>query len=164
MQTCCKDESNRVIYWKSYETIGKHYHIHCSQCGSIVKRLSKSEVMKIDTASIVEYPSEYFDKKRRDEYEQRHQAWQKEMQDERDKKDREWLAWYEKYLESEAWQQKRGLVLKRANWMCEGCGKNRANQVHHLTYERVGDEMLFDLVAICKECHDKIPSKFRSAA
>lgn len=29
-------------------------------------------------------------------------------------------------------------------------------EVHHLTYERVGYEMLFDLISVCDPCHEQL--------
>lgn len=63
---------------------------------------------------------------------------------------------YEEYLHSTEWRSKRALVLKRSSGECEGCGLSRATQVHHITYARLGNEMLFDLVAVCDECHERI--------
>jgi 5-methylcytosine-specific restriction endonuclease McrA len=63
--------------------------------------------------------------------------------------------WYNDYLQSEQWQERRRLVFKRANFLCEGCRRNRAIHVHHLSYEHVGDEFLWELVAICEACHDR---------
>jgi len=61
---------------------------------------------------------------------------------------------YSEYLKSDAWKTKRKLVLKRANYTCEGCGLEKTSlDVHHLTYERKGCELLTDLVAYCKKCH-----------
>lgn len=68
----------------------------------------------------------------------------------------QWWDAYRQYLTTPAWREKRWKVMQRANYTCEGCGTERATQVHHLTYERVSREMLFDLVAICDECHDSI--------
>ena len=68
----------------------------------------------------------------------------------------EWWAWYDDYLRSAKWHAKRDAVLRRDNYVCRGCGTNRAVQVHHLTYARVGREMLFDLVSVCKDCHATI--------
>jgi 5-methylcytosine-specific restriction endonuclease McrA len=65
-------------------------------------------------------------------------------------------SWYEKYLKSTEWLAKRDAVLKRTNNLCEGCLIKRATQAHHLTYARVGHEMLFDLVAVCDECHNTV--------
>jgi len=47
-------------------------------------------------------------------------------------------------------------VLERDLRLCQGCRQRPATQVHHQTYRRVGREMLFDLVAVCDECHDAI--------
>lgn len=59
------------------------------------------------------------------------------------------------YLNSDAWQRKRYLVLKRDNWRCVYCGA-RATQVHHLRYAKnIGREPIDWLVSICNDCHKK---------
>lgn len=63
---------------------------------------------------------------------------------------------YNAYLRSPEWATRRRLVMERAQGLCEGCRLQRAAQVHHLTYAHVGAEFLFELVAICKGCHDRI--------
>jgi 5-methylcytosine-specific restriction endonuclease McrA len=75
----------------------------------------------------------------------------------------EWWKAYEVHLQSPKWKALRKKVIERANGICEGCGRNKATQAHHLTYERVGDEMLFDLVAVCDECHSKVHQKAEPA-
>ncbi|MDH0614216.1 MULTISPECIES: hypothetical protein [unclassified Agrobacterium] len=67
-----------------------------------------------------------------------------------------WFDQYNDYLASDEWQQKRKLVFKRSGGMCEGCGLAEAKQVHHLTYKHVGCEFLFELVAVCDSCHDRL--------
>lgn len=59
------------------------------------------------------------------------------------------------YLQSDAWQRKRYLVLKRDNWRCVYCG-GRATQVHHTRYAKrnIGKEPIEWLVSVCKTCHD----------
>ena len=75
----------------------------------------------------------------------------------RQKEIEERRTWYrETYLKSYEWSVIRQKVLTRSGGLCEGCGFERATEVHHLTYERVGKEMLFDLVAVCRGCHGKI--------
>lgn len=64
--------------------------------------------------------------------------------------------WYDGYLKSEEWRARREKVMQRCDGVCEGCGNAKAVQVHHLTYERVGREMLFDLVGICAQCHSGV--------
>lgn len=63
---------------------------------------------------------------------------------------------YHEYLRSPAWARLRRQVLMRCGCVCQGCGAKPAVEVHHLTYERIGEEMLFDLVALCRECHDRL--------
>jgi hypothetical protein len=62
---------------------------------------------------------------------------------------------HSEYLDSPEWRAKRRKVLERAGGLCEGCRVNRPTQVHHLTYKHWGDELLFELVALCDECHDR---------
>lgn len=57
------------------------------------------------------------------------------------------------YLQTPTWRAKRKLVLERCGGACEGCRQQRAAQVHHLTYKHWGRELLFELVALCDECH-----------
>jgi 5-methylcytosine-specific restriction endonuclease McrA len=60
---------------------------------------------------------------------------------------------YNEYLQSDEWVQRRAKVLERASGQCEGCRTKRATQIHHLTYAHVFKEFLFELVAICDDCH-----------
>ncbi len=79
----------------------------------------------------------------------------------------EWRQLYPIYLASDAWQRRRDLVLQRADFVCEGCRELGADEVHHLTYDHVGAEFLFDLVALCRDCHRRwhgIPAVFEEAA
>jgi hypothetical protein len=61
---------------------------------------------------------------------------------------------YNRYLQTEEWRQKRVKVFERAKGKCEGCGIKPATQVHHLTYKHAFAEFLFELVAVCDECHE----------
>lgn len=63
---------------------------------------------------------------------------------------------YDEYLSSPQWRSRRAKVLERAGGICEGCREREATQVHHLNYQRIGREMLFDLVAVCEACHEGI--------
>ena len=50
-------------------------------------------------------------------------------------------------------------VLQRAGHICQGCLSAKAEVVHHLTYDHVGDELLYELVALCRACHDRAHNK-----
>ena len=63
---------------------------------------------------------------------------------------------YEAYLLSEAWRNKRAEALRRDEGVCQGCRARPATQVHHLTYSHLGDELLFELISVCADCHERI--------
>jgi 5-methylcytosine-specific restriction endonuclease McrA len=52
------------------------------------------------------------------------------------------------------WQAKRTFALARAGYRCQICSAHdRRLDVHHNTYDRYGQESLFDLVVLCDRCH-----------
>lgn len=63
---------------------------------------------------------------------------------------------YHAYLDSPEWKDKRLRVLNRDKYICQGCLINKATQVHHLTYDRIFKEPLFDLTSVCNDCHHNI--------
>ena len=74
-----------------------------------------------------------------------------------------WRAKYEAHLASEAWRRTCNKVRDRAHGICEGCGERRdAVDVHHLTYENMGNEFMFELVLICRDCHDRLHGRRRA--
>ena len=62
---------------------------------------------------------------------------------------------YHVYLQSEDWMKLRRRVLERDEYKCHLCG-NRANRVHHLSYQNIYNEDLDDLVGVCEGCHQGI--------
>ncbi len=62
---------------------------------------------------------------------------------------------YQRYLKTPEWLAKRDLVLEREHRICQGCRSAPATQAHHTTYAHIGDEFLFELVAVCRTCHDR---------
>ena len=63
------------------------------------------------------------------------------------------------YMASPAWRERRRLVMERAQGLCEGCRQADATEVHHLTYEHLRNEFLFELVALCHDCHSRYHAK-----
>ena len=62
------------------------------------------------------------------------------------------------YYNSQEWENKRILRLRLNKFLfdgwCERCGKQKATQVHHRSYEYInGYEHPFDLEALCEDCH-----------
>lgn len=63
-----------------------------------------------------------------------------------------WRVQYETHLASDKWQQIRAVKLATVGGTCERCGAP-AEHIHHLSYERLGDEPQEDLEALCRPCH-----------
>ena len=64
---------------------------------------------------------------------------------------------YDEYRQTQAWMSKRHPVIVRAHYCCEGCGQKLEDfEVHHLTYEHLFEEFLWELVALCPACHDRV--------
>jgi hypothetical protein len=60
---------------------------------------------------------------------------------------------YQADLASREWASLKRKVRERSGGRCERCLVGNYDATHHLTYERVGDERLEDLQAICDACH-----------
>ncbi len=73
--------------------------------------------------------------------------------------------WYDGYLESDHWQRTRLMRLIRAQindeWNLIRCDRTECGlyvplmclDVHHKTYERLGEERMEDLAVLCRSCH-----------
>jgi hypothetical protein len=127
------------------------YVQQCQRCGeSRNQPLAKAKALQASGG--LEPPP--FDDELRDEWEQRRSEAAEQI---KERFSREaFFADYDPYLKSPAWSKRRNLVLKRAAGICEGCGEHPPTQVHHLSYQNVGAEFLFELVAVCEACHDRL--------
>jgi hypothetical protein len=69
---------------------------------------------------------------------------------------------YEAYIASPYWQSVRQRVLEAQRTrlqrnVCESCGKEGVEfDVHHKSYDRLGNELIEDCQVICEQCHDKL--------
>lgn len=64
--------------------------------------------------------------------------------------------WYrEVYLKSAHWKSFRKIALASHGRMCAKCCSFKRLQVHHLTYERLGRELISDVQVLCFDCHKK---------
>lgn len=61
------------------------------------------------------------------------------------------------YLRSPEWNTLRKAVLNRDNYTCQGCGDSGIPlEVHHTTYRDFRQEKLYQLVSVCRDCHQEI--------
>lgn len=68
----------------------------------------------------------------------------------------QWWGDYESYMSSSEWRSIRAIVLSRDKNTCQGCLSAPANEVHHKTYEHFGQEFAFELISLCKPCHERM--------
>lgn len=61
---------------------------------------------------------------------------------------------YKLYLQSKHWKATREFIINKYDGKCELCGKEKGINIHHLTYERLGEETENDLMCLCKKCHE----------
>jgi hypothetical protein len=63
---------------------------------------------------------------------------------------------YVQYINSEEWKKRRIPILERDNNICKFCTVKKAVQVHHLSYDNLGNESDFELIGVCMQCHQLI--------
>lgn len=75
-----------------------------------------------------------------------------------------WWADFNQYLRSREWEERRAKVLERDSHTCRavlpGC-LTRATQVHHLSYAHYRFEPLYELISLCRSCHQRITAMDR---
>jgi 5-methylcytosine-specific restriction endonuclease McrA len=60
---------------------------------------------------------------------------------------------YNEYLQTDHWTEIKIKVMERDLHTCQICG-DKAIDVHHLTYAHRDNEFIFELVALCRKCHE----------
>jgi 5-methylcytosine-specific restriction endonuclease McrA len=147
----CPHRHVRIV-WTAWSSFGETFATrqlrqYCDDCGRLFGSALKH------TTATPETPEISFD-----EVTRYHREWQERLaRNNADRKAREQRrrAEYIAYLQTDAWVQRRELVIERAGGMCEGCRQAAAEQVHHLTYNHITNEFLWELVAICRDCHER---------
>jgi hypothetical protein len=133
-----------------YKNGNNVFGFQCRVCGEAISKFV-SQSRAFEEHKLQPYAASLFDNELRDNW------WSDQFARQQFREKSDFSRWYDRYLKSRSWQEKRLKVLHRSQFRCEGCGAdNKATQVHHLTYENVGYEFLFQLVAVCKDCHKNI--------
>jgi 5-methylcytosine-specific restriction endonuclease McrA len=155
----------------THETIGvkrtlgngvEAYGTQCQKCG-------KWEAVKKSSVSHPDLLGDYSEEIRKRHSDEQRALWHarfeaqlQEVDQKRAAESAEWWRQYNAYLRTAQWRAKSIAVIARDGGMCLGCGNRRAMQAHHLTYAHLFHEPLFDLVAVCRECHDEITALDRA--
>ena len=66
---------------------------------------------------------------------------------------------YKQYLKSKHWKNKKREFLSvqgKRSYACYLCHKRTKLEIHHITYENLGNEPLADLILLCRKCHQEV--------
>lgn len=66
---------------------------------------------------------------------------------------------YYQYIASAEWYARTEQVRLRNNGVCEICNLRYATEVHHRSYQNLGNERDEELLSICHYCHGVIHNK-----
>jgi hypothetical protein len=150
---CCHSPKlEKVKFW--FSPTGFHVREQCTACGNITSNAIKKDGLNLSILPDADHDKRDQRLRKIDEEYFNMYKWVKDQRDQGDKQT--FFEEYNKYLKSDEWLAKRAVVLKRDKYICQSCLTQKATQVHHLTYRHVYNEPLFDLVAVCKPCHDII--------
>lgn len=157
--------ANQALRFKTNAASVRMYVYQCTDCGRKVGSwVKKSE---IDESTATPFDEQAWDAAMRRDSEEWTNRFQENRADAQLRmrfKQAQWRAKYESHLRSEKWRDICRRVAERDKGLCQGCRQRSGVHVHHLTYDRMGDEMLFDLVLVCRECHEKIHPHMAEAA
>jgi len=67
---------------------------------------------------------------------------------------------YMRYRESQRWRTLARAVRMRAKGKCEICLRADGEECAHLTYDRIFNELMTDLLWLCKGCHRKLDDRY----
>jgi hypothetical protein len=73
-----------------------------------------------------------------------------------DQKSTETNSEYARYLQSPRWRTLARAVRIRAKGKCEICWRWDGEECAHLTYERIFNERMTDVLWVCKRCHREL--------
>lgn len=128
------------------------YVDQCAFCGRQMRSYKKQDVFQKIVGDWDQSIADEWEEEQKRQWKIRSAEYEKA----REEKNRLWWEKYNHHIASPKWRELRSMVLRRANNTCEGCGINRAWHVHHDSYEHMGNEFLFELIALCGPCHSRI--------
>ncbi|GEQ87434.1 hypothetical protein ULMS_29420 [Patiriisocius marinistellae] len=149
---CCKERNEIItIDHKPSGIIALYYQ--CISCGSSPNRNKPLSIKKFGEKIRSEFSnSRFLEFKEKKEFERQKLSEQKSEYNNRNSKQYK----YYEYLTSHKWKELREKVKLRDNFLCQECKSEKAEEVHHLTYENIFNEKLSDLISVCSDCHKKL--------
>lgn len=157
-ENCCFNPSLKAVKIKGYGG-SIRVNMQCENCGYSHGYAIKKSDYDLDSLEFKDdnKAEEFFNKKQIEsiEYKKIFDEYKRKKKNENNSIELKFPG-YSEYLTSPSWREKREIVFKRDNYLCQACLKNSAVQVHHLSYKHIFNEPLFDLISVCIRCHDII--------
>ncbi len=125
--------------------------VQCKDCNRLLRNI---KVIIADSAVKAGCVIREYDNRAQEEAEERQRKKTQEYYNSVEEKNNQWWDNYNNHLKSEKWFRSRNLILERDRYTCQGCLLNRATQVHHLSYQHITSEFMFELVSVCDDCHN----------
>lgn len=132
--------------------------MQCLGCGHEMRTVAKTDPLR---TALIAPPPEWDSTISERYYKDRTDRWKQEAENRKLERQRD----YERYLNSVEWRERSTRRLMVDQHQCQarlsGCLRT-ATQVHHLSYTHLGNEPLFDLISVCRTCHEQITEMDRS--
>lgn len=145
--------ANTVLRWQEIKSGPNKYRAYrrqCLDCGAGSPMVGHDKLTPLQKAAATEFDPAI----REGHWRRRDEAWRSRKDGEAEARRAARREEYEDYINnSPNWRRLRRLVRARCHGTCEGCGERPMAEVHHLTYEHLFDEFLWELVGVCRECH-----------
>jgi len=124
----------------------------CPDCGLGLKAIKKETFSAAQLDALPLYDTDLQDRL----YKERWEARQEARVTAQEQRNGAWWDTYHAYVASDTWRWTRQRVLTRDEGVCQGCRARQASDVHHLTYDHLGEEFLWELMSVCRECHERL--------
>lgn len=148
---CC-DNPSLVQIKKQTSNGGYQLRKQCLNCGFTTKNSDSAK--GVDLSTVKAFNSELYDLRETEinQYRKKIKEFQLTKSDVRHKA---WSNSHSTHLQTFEWSELRQLVLKRDEYTCQCCLKNKATEVHHRSYRHIGKEPAYELISLCRDCHQK---------
>jgi 5-methylcytosine-specific restriction endonuclease McrA len=158
-------ETGRITLYRQCSTCGKKHPkgvFKHSEVVNLKEKIQNNQINKYDedlendgptwNRFYLEYKTPEMDRIKKEHEEQKIQEQNKYVEEQKEKRDT-WFKEHSEYLQTLQWKNIRQKVLKRDNFLCQGCLEAQATEVHHITYANWKNELMFELMSVCYNCH-----------
>jgi hypothetical protein len=137
----------------------EHIKYQCQRCGVMIGNAISAR--NVGDRKIVAYQPDLAERFRTDWEEGYQSIFQKHIRIQKAGSG-EFSKFYKEYINSAKWRAICRKVLQRANGFCEGCLERPPTQVHHRNYGNLGNEFMFELLALCAPCHERFHDQLKA--